>query len=445
MNYTMSLMEEQMKFGHRVFYFCVGRYNFLCPISYIKRWHLGHIEIFELVNPSRLVNKYGLPLEECANLPVEKAFLKVLRKAEPDIIHIQELSPFCGSIIDIARNEEVPLTYSLHNYWPICPQVELLDENGDICTNFKEGRKCVECRVRIPTSPTRIMARAYIKGTRFYLPAKRVFQIFARMKKLAKSEKPLLPSLKYNFSLAPYFYYRRYFFVDRLNKLDSIIANSQRVKEIYVSMGVEKEKIHVLYPINRVVDSIKPKTFRGNQYPIVFGFVGGASFHKGINILINAFRQIGQNRSKLIIYGVSKESPRLPYLLEISRGLNIEFRNSFKENERQQVLEEIDVGVIPSVWEETLGIVGIEFLKARIPVIGSRIGGIPEYIDEGKTGYLFEPRNSRKLAEKMKLFIDDPNLILVMQHHIKPLGTFSQHIKEVLDVYSEIVNSSCKR
>ena len=66
--------------------------------------------------------------------------------------------------------------------------------------------------------------------------------------------------------------------------------------------------------------------------------------------------------------------------------------------------------VAPSVCFETFGLVGAEAMSYGLPVIASKIGGLPEIVEDGVTGLLFEPGNAEELADKMKLLWDNPDL-----------------------------------
>ena len=66
--------------------------------------------------------------------------------------------------------------------------------------------------------------------------------------------------------------------------------------------------------------------------------------------------------------------------------------------------------VVPSTWFETFPLVIGEAMSQGIPVIASRIGGLPEIVDDGVTGLIFEPGNAKDLASKIKMLWDDPDL-----------------------------------
>jgi glycosyltransferase involved in cell wall biosynthesis len=112
------------------------------------------------------------------------------------------------------------------------------------------------------------------------------------------------------------------------------------------------------------------------------------------------------------------------------------------EDQLDGVLDDADVGIVPSVWEEAYGFVGIELLAKGIPVIGSARGGIPDYAIPGATGWLNRSCTGAELAEIMAGVIRDPAEIVRLNATIrerrgelvKPLG---RHLDELQAIYSE--------
>lgn len=68
----------------------------------------------------------------------------------------------------------------------------------------------------------------------------------------------------------------------------------------------------------------------------------------------------------------------------------------------------LDLFIFPTTLEESLGLVGLEAMACHTPVIGSRIGGLTDYIVDGKNGFFFEPGNEIDLAKKIELFRNLP-------------------------------------
>ena len=74
-----------------------------------------------------------------------------------------------------------------------------------------------------------------------------------------------------------------------------------------------------------------------------------------------------------------------------------------KGNELNELISGASFVLVPSEWYENNPMTIIEAYSHGIPVIGSSIGGIPEIIEEGKTGFLFKPKDTDSLTQKLKL------------------------------------------
>lgn len=433
-NAALTLMRGQLKAGHDLYYFCSGRYNFLKPKPYIREWTKDGIRIFELINSPNLIGSHTTPLIHCKHPEIERHFAEILDEVHPDIVHIHELEGLSASLINIAKSKNYPTIMFLRNYWPLCSQRDLMDLEGNLCFNFLNGEKCMECRVI--NCPPKIgwMIIGYTRTTP-------VWPIVNPVLEIARKAYNLFPkkTKKIDLSLANQFLYRRKFFVDALNKADILLPISKRTRDIYESFGVNKEIMKVFPSFSGAIETIRSRPDRPASLPIYFGYIGGLNLNKGVHILVKAFRKLPQDKSRLLIYGKSTDPAYLKALKEEASGLNVEFRGPYSLKQINEVFSEIDIGIIPSIWEEAYGLVGQEFLAARIPVIGSKIGGIPDYIIDGRNGFLVNPGAIDDLSEKMNLFIENPELIEEMQHNIHKPMTIKSYVHQVAALYTSIM------
>ena len=145
-------------------------------------------------------------------------------------------------------------------------------------------------------------------------------------------------------------------------------------------------------------------------------FVGYLHRVKGIQYLIEAFNKIKDEFPdfKLVIIG---EGPELKnYQLSIINYQlkdRIEFKGKLSLEETKNIMKNCYCLVLPSL-SEGLGRVLIEAEALGKPVIGSNVGGIPDLIKDGKNGFLFEPKNSDNLAQKLRTLLKDKNLAIEM-------------------------------
>ena len=101
--------------------------------------------------------------------------------------------------------------------------------------------------------------------------------------------------------------------------------------------------------------------------------------------------------------------------------------------------------VVPSEWYENCSMVVLEAMAFGNgkPIIGSRIGGIPEQIDDGKTGFLFEMGNVEELAQKMKSLASDKDLRCVMgkaaRRKLEKEYSLQAHCTDLIHIYNELL------
>lgn len=125
-----------------------------------------------------------------------------------------------------------------------------------------------------------------------------------------------------------------------------------------------------------------------------FVFLSRVEKEKGIDYLISAFHQMGEKYS-LDIYG-----PLIGYTQDQLNHNNCHYRGVIPSESVNEVISAYDALILPTYWN-TEGYPGIimECYNAGIPVLASRVGGIPELIEDGKNGFLIEPQSVNAIIE----------------------------------------------
>jgi glycosyltransferase involved in cell wall biosynthesis len=130
-------------------------------------------------------------------------------------------------------------------------------------------------------------------------------------------------------------------------------------------------------------------------------FVGAVAPHKGVHVLIDAFRGLPGADLRLDIHGSLTLFPS--YVHDLRRraagDARIRFAGQFPEAEQARLFASFDVLVLPSLWWETTGLVGLEALAAGRVVIASRSGGMPEAL--GEAGVLVPPGDVEALRQAL--------------------------------------------
>jgi glycosyltransferase involved in cell wall biosynthesis len=190
-------------------------------------------------------------------------------------------------------------------------------------------------------------------------------------------------------------------------------------------------------------------------------FAGQLSRGKAPHILIEAARQAREltaRRIRVLIVGSStiwrtagqaaKTTEYEQHLLQQSDPTLVTFLGALPQNKMPSVFGACDVFVFPSMWPEGFGTVIFQAMASGKPVIGSRIGGIPEGVIEGSTGLLVEPGNSDQLALAITALADDPDRSVAFGQaglaHVQQYS-WDRVAGRVRNVYYEVTNRISRR
>ena len=106
-------------------------------------------------------------------------------------------------------------------------------------------------------------------------------------------------------------------------------------------------------------------------------------------------------------------------------------------------MKKTSILIFPSIWPEPFGITGIEAMAFGVPVIGSDIGGIPDWVDHGVTGYLCRPKSSEEIAAYATTIFSDQDLMNTMgvagQESIRDKFIPEIHLNKLEQVYASCV------
>jgi N-acetyl-alpha-D-glucosaminyl L-malate synthase BshA len=184
-----------------------------------------------------------------------------------------------------------------------------------------------------------------------------------------------------------------------LKKADRVVAVSSFLKDEIKELGVPEEKIEVIYGGVAVSEDKEPFEPAGR----VIAFVGSLVPQKGIDVLIEAFKEVKTEDATLVIVGSGPERRRL----EVMATDNIRFLGRRKGI--KNVLEKSDLLVLPSK-EEGFGLALLEAMAAGVPVVATNVGGIGEIVEDGQSGILVEKDNQKQLAEAIDRVLADGEL-----------------------------------
>lgn len=161
---------------------------------------------------------------------------------------------------------------------------------------------------------------------------------------------------------------------------------------------------------------------------------------KGVDLAIRALSLLPPYVDLWIV----GDGPHRAMLQTMTKDLSLDKRVTFLGLQHDVVpyMQAADCFLCPSLWGEAAGLVILEALGCGLPVIASRIGGIPEFIDDGTTGFLFPPGDHSALAEMVRRLLGTPELARSMGERARSTAQFrfsDQHrLPELLSAYETV-------
>lgn len=284
---------------------------------------------------------------DTANPVMARRVERIVRRVRPDVVLTHNLQGFSTAVMPAIRRAGARLVHVPHDYALLCPQTTLW-RNGRACGTREQ--RCTGCRVL--TAP--------------------------RHRHLAA--------------------------------VDAVISVSRSLLEFHQLHGLFAD-----VPATVVYNALRPGFGIRDQLPardgladFTFGFLGRVERSKGIETLLEAAARLEANgaRFRLRVAGRA-DAGYLAFLRRRWPLASVDYPGFVNAAE---FLATLDALVFPSEWLEALGNGVFEAYSQGVPVIGSAVGGIPESIDDGATGFTFAPGNAAELAARMNRLLEDPRL-----------------------------------
>lgn len=382
--YFLWLTEAERQAGHEVAVFAMEH-----PLNEPSPWDSYFVSRVSF-NSGSLWDRLRTPGRVIYSLEAKRKFARLLEDFKPDIIHCHNiyhhLSP---SILDAARQKNIPVVLHLHDYKIIAANHALYAPGGHHCDPL-QPMACLKRRCVKDSLPATILAIAetYIHHN--------ILRIYER-------------------GIAQY------------------IAPSRYMAGVVEKYGLPKQKVSVVY--NSYDPALKSGPFSepAADYLLYFGRL---SAEKGLDVLIDA---VAISKQALVIAGEGPERGNLEKVAQ-EKGVTVDFRGQLAGRELSETISRARAVVIPSVWGENMPLSLLEAMQAGKVVIASRIGGLPEMIDDGKNGLLFIPSDSASLAEKIASLdkLDLKEMGKLAQEKVKNLSP-AQNLSAVEGVYRQVL------
>lgn len=345
------------------------------------------------------------PLEDKEALAKIKC---VLEKENFDIIHVHAIEYVDWDLYTILHKYHYVV--SLHDYCFICARIYMYSNRFGVCNRYDE-KKCSKC-------VSYLDRYGHMRG------------IVARLNNKF-SLKLDVPHLPQNITTIRY-----QKFSQLLNGSDYILPVSKKVEEIFRNSGITA-KSKVLHIGNDSADHFKNEiVYNSNPHTMKIVFLGRLTDYKGGFLFLKIAEHYKNNPNiEFHFLGNSAEfSEKLKVAGIIDEG-------KYNPKDLSKLLENYDLGMVLSIWHDNGPQVVMELLNNRIPVIGTRMGGIPDFVNSDN-GFLFDPYSQTEI-ENLYDFLDHltPEKVLSLKKNIKPTTTPKQHYCELMKVYQEVLDN----
>ncbi len=338
------------------------------------------------------------PIKYYYNIQAKNDLKKFLKEVKPDIIHLHNIFGMSYSILECCK--DIPTVMTIHDAGFVCPGLKLLKNNKTLCNEML-------CKK---------------------------FKYFNCVKNKCFNNS-LEASIRHSVLLSVNHKKTKY--------IDKYITPSNSLKELILKaeVGLTKENIHVIP--NCLTDkeiSVTPN-YKNKGY---FLYVGRLTEEKGVQYILDALKQLPKDIN-LHIAGSGEFETFLKQQAKNNNLTNVSFLGYMNKEQLSEEYSHCIATIVPSKWFEIFGLTNIESFIYGKPVIASNIGGIPEIVENNKTGLLFEPQNIQQLKECILKYKNNPDLVIEHGENAynKALNDYNQdkYYEKLIKVYEETINS----
>lgn len=306
---------------------------------------------------------------------------QILRDIRPDVVHVTHLINHTAALLEVILELGIPCYATFTDFFGFCYNNKLEAADGSLCAGPAPDRiNCMACyfkdAARHPDAPWLLRWGAHPRRVTWLANAANVAQ---KLRPLRRGRMDgLLEDLARRPDTLLYLYsaYREAVTATRFLRT-AYERNGFAMPMRSIPFGVDIER--------------HPKPSRPAGHRPVVGFIGQIARHKGTDILVDAFRRLPVGAAELHIYGPADQEPGyMSHLHALAGGAPIHFRGTFSKERMREVMDSLDLLVIPSRWYENSPLVLLNALAAHTPVVVSDVAGMTEFLDEGRNGFSFQ-------------------------------------------------------
>jgi glycosyltransferase involved in cell wall biosynthesis len=334
----------------------------------------------------------GTALSAIWSRAAAEKFRAFLDDVKPDVAHLHNIAyHLTPAVVAALARAGVPVVMTLHDYNLLCPNHYF----------YSRDEPCFRCAERKYFS---CLTRRCVKDKLGASAVGYLAHLVARRKKV----------------------YR---------KLDRILAPSAFLAEKVRAAGYDPARVRFLPP---AIDIRETRAARKENF---FLYAGRLAPQKGVDVLIQAVGLAGP-KVRLKVAGSGPEEANLAETARAYAADKVEFLGHVDAKRLVPLMASARAVVVPSRWPENTPAVILEAYAAGAPVVASRVGGIPEMVEDGVEGLLVEAEEVRELAAALELLAGDGRKArkngAAGRARLARDYSFKEHMARLLEVYREV-------
>ncbi|MEW5988675.1 MAG: glycosyltransferase family 4 protein [Chloroflexota bacterium] len=329
-----------------------------------------------------------------------RAFSEVAGRFQPDVVHLQHLMGWPAAIADFTAHAAIPLLITLHDYWWLCANAQLLTNDSQVtCDGPRWWLNCGRCALA-RTGWQDFTWLAPLPAPLFALRERRLRQVLAQARLL--------------------------------------IAPSEFVYQVYQRLGVAADRMRViLHGIEGPAGPLATRRPASGPGELRLAYVGGLAWQKGVHVLVEAANQLPHDGFHLSIYGNTAAFPDyVASLAQAIRHPGIRLEGRLTRPEFWDTLAQMDAVVVPTLWYEASPLIIQEAFAAGVPVIASDIGALSEKVRHGVDGLLTPAGDVAALRDLLRELMEEPGRLDTLRAGIRPVRRIEEHVAEVEAAYA---------
>jgi glycosyltransferase involved in cell wall biosynthesis len=295
------------------------------------------------------------------NPEVHEDFVRYLDRERPDVVHLHDLQMLGGSLVRAAAEAGAKTIVTMHDFWWVCARLFLVNKGMHPCSLVVDAGAC-----------------ACERNHRW---------VTNRRQRLAQE----------------------------LQHADLVLSPSRSAARVLAANGIAIDRLAVdenglpEADIDGAPAEARPRDERSAGRPVRFVYAGGVHALKGVDVLLRAAATLaGLDGWELVAYGVPEKHLKGGIDLH---GAPVRLADPFAPEDRNAVIADADVFVVPSIMRETHSIITREALSRGVPVLCTDTLGPEEVVTSGQNGLVVPAGDMELLADAMRSLVEDPALL----------------------------------